>query len=174
MAARLMRYVLRDSGYFGPGGEFRHEFPGCGAHIHFHAHTNQILATLEAIQASADLDEYAPGMPVTVTLNGGSYGGWIRALLYDDLNQELVRASGPTGTGDDGQGHPVSFPVELNTTAPVVPGDYVWEAAWFGANNSGTEHFERRTPVTIRVTITTSVSEGVRPSTWGRIKATFD
>ncbi|MAE61895.1 MAG: hypothetical protein CMJ49_11135 [Planctomycetaceae bacterium] len=55
MAARLMRYVLRDSGYFGPKGEFNCEFPDGADHdIHFHAHTCQILAALEAVQATGD------------------------------------------------------------------------------------------------------------------------
>ncbi|MBI2192901.1 MAG: glycoside hydrolase family 127 protein [Armatimonadetes bacterium] len=56
MATRLMRYVLRDSGYFGPGGEFTFEFPGVARAIHFHAHTCQILAALEAVQASGDAE----------------------------------------------------------------------------------------------------------------------
>lgn len=54
MAAKLMRYVLRDSGYFGPNGEFTYEFPGKERAIHFHAHTCQILAALEAVQATGD------------------------------------------------------------------------------------------------------------------------
>jgi hypothetical protein len=53
MAARLMRYVMRDAGYFGPGGEFRCEFPG-SPEIHFHAHTNQIMTALEVVQATGD------------------------------------------------------------------------------------------------------------------------
>lgn len=52
MAARLMRYVMRDSGYFGPLGEFTPEFPGENQLIHFHAHTCQIMTALEAVQAT--------------------------------------------------------------------------------------------------------------------------
>ncbi len=54
VAAKLMRYVLRDSGYFGPGGEFTYEFPGENRMIHFHAHTAQIMAALEAVQVTGD------------------------------------------------------------------------------------------------------------------------
>jgi hypothetical protein len=54
MAGKLMRYVMRDSGYFGPGGEFTYEFPGAGRAIHFHAHTCQIMAALEAVQVTGD------------------------------------------------------------------------------------------------------------------------
>ena len=53
IAEKLMRYVMRDSGYFGPEGEFREEFPGSGI-IHFHAHTCQIMAALEVVQATGN------------------------------------------------------------------------------------------------------------------------
>ena len=53
MALKLMRYVLRDSGYFGPNGTFTEEFAGTGE-IHFHAHTCQILSALEVVQATGD------------------------------------------------------------------------------------------------------------------------
>jgi len=55
MAARLMRYVMRDSGYFGPGGEFTWELPGKNRQVHFHAHSNQIMTALEAVQATGDM-----------------------------------------------------------------------------------------------------------------------
>lgn len=54
MAARLMRYVMRDSGYFGANGEFTYEFPGEGRLIHFHAHTSQIMTALEVVQVTGD------------------------------------------------------------------------------------------------------------------------
>ena len=53
MAARLMRYIMRDSGYFRPDGEFAYEFPDSRL-IHFHAHTCQIMAALEVVQATGD------------------------------------------------------------------------------------------------------------------------
>jgi hypothetical protein len=46
LAGKLMLYVFRDSGYFGPNGEFTEEFPESGT-IHFHAHTCQIMAALQ-------------------------------------------------------------------------------------------------------------------------------
>ena len=58
MAARLMRYVMRDSGYFGAHGEFTYEFPDEEDHaervIHFHAHTCQIMTALEVVQVTGD------------------------------------------------------------------------------------------------------------------------
>jgi hypothetical protein len=55
MAEKLMRYIMRDAGYFGPHGEFAEEFPEQGNHlIHFHAHTCQIMAALEVVQATGD------------------------------------------------------------------------------------------------------------------------
>jgi hypothetical protein len=53
LSRRLMRYVMRDAGYFGANGEFGEDFPGV---IHFHAHTNQILSALEVVQATGDGD----------------------------------------------------------------------------------------------------------------------
>ncbi|MDO8685714.1 MAG: glycoside hydrolase family 127 protein, partial [Clostridiales bacterium] len=49
---KMMRYIMRDLGYFGENGEFNKEFPGKNELIHFHAHTNQIMATLELVQAN--------------------------------------------------------------------------------------------------------------------------
>ncbi|MEW6753950.1 MAG: hypothetical protein AB1505_23660 [Candidatus Latescibacterota bacterium] len=90
MSARLMRYILRDAGYFGPHGRFTEEFPGTDA-IHFHAHTCQVMAALEAVQASGDEEllglarvayDYAVGQgepllgffPEWLAYKGGGYG----------------------------------------------------------------------------------------------------
>jgi len=62
MAERLMRYVFRDSGYFGPDGEFREEFPGAGRQIHCHAHTCQIMTALEVVQATGNQELLAPAL----------------------------------------------------------------------------------------------------------------
>jgi hypothetical protein len=125
-------------------------------------------AHMGTISASADLAEYAPGEEVFVTLEGGGAGGWIRGLLYDDLANELDRASGPTGTGDDGEGDPVEFPVILTATAPMEPGEYTWEAAWLGGETDGSGHLQETTEVVIRVT-----STPVRASTWSIIKMLY-
>jgi hypothetical protein len=123
--------------------------------------------------ASADHASYNPGAPVVVTLTGGTEGGWIRAILYDASHQELTRATGPTGQGDDNAGNPVQFPVQLHATAPVTPGDYVWQAAWFG-NNNGSGHIESGVNVTIHVVqnpADVSDDAPVIRRTWGRIKS---
>jgi len=58
LAQRMMRYVMRDSGCFREDGEFGPEFPDIEKSkpklIHFHMHTNQILAALEVAQATGD------------------------------------------------------------------------------------------------------------------------
>jgi len=135
-----------------------------------HWHRNPLTAT-------ADQDAYAPGSTVTVTLAGGSQSGWIRGLLYDEANNELDRASGPTGTGDDGQGSPVTFPVSLQARAPYAPGPYTWEAAWFGSVNAGGgNHLESRVPVAIMVSddsVAVPEEDQSRASTWSRIRALY-
>ena len=112
-----------------------------------------------AIHATADQSTYDPGATVTVTLTGGTRGGWIRGLLYDQDGTQVDIATGPTGTGDDGLGNPVVFPVTLQASAPDAPGDYTWQAAFFGAY-SGSNHGELRTPVTIHVVDSATALEG--------------
>ena len=116
---------------------------------------------------------YYPGDPVTVTLRGGTRGGWIRAILYNEGHSELTRATGPTGTGDDSRPSPVVFPVDLHTAAPLVPGDYPWQAAWYG--NNGSSHLERLANVTIHVVQNPAGIEDpplVR-RTWGWIRSLY-
>lgn len=126
--------------------------------------------------ATANQPTYNPGQLVTVRLNGGNEHGWIRALLYDQNNQEIDRRTGPTGTGDDNLGNPVVFPVFLEAPAPMQPGDYVWQAAWFG-NNDGNTHVQRTTPVTIRVVQNPAdvPDDGatVLRGTWGRVRGLY-
>lgn len=109
--------------------------------------------------AEADQASYEPGAMVTVTLHGGTWGGWIRAILYDDLGQEIDRAQGPTGTGDDGLGNPVEFPVDLQAPAPLEIGEYVWSAVWYGSDNAGIDHLELGTPVTVTVEVDIGVDD---------------
>jgi hypothetical protein len=111
---------------------------------------NTQCACRGTLSASADRASYTTGETVTITLNGGSAEGWLRGLLYDQNNVEVDRASGPTGTGDDGLGNPVRFPVTLQAPAPATAGDYNWRAAYFG-NNNGAGHTETSKTVTIHV-----------------------
>jgi len=111
------------------------------------------------LSAAADQATYLPGHPVTVTLSGGAAGGWLRALLYDHNGLEVARVSGPSGSGDDGLGDPVQYPVQLHASAPMAEGDYTWNAAWYGSNDLGTTHLERLVPVAIHVFIDTAVDE---------------
>ncbi|MDO8685524.1 MAG: glycoside hydrolase family 127 protein [Clostridiales bacterium] len=88
---KMMRYIMRDSGYFGDNGEFKKEFPGKNELIHFHAHTNQIMTALEVVQANGSREtlnyalkgyEYAVSQgepllgffPEWLNYKGGGYG----------------------------------------------------------------------------------------------------
>ncbi len=104
-----------------------------------------------SLSAFTSADVYAPGDPLSITLDGGQQYGWIRAILYDDANVVQAIATGPTGTGDDGGTDDIEFPTTLNATAPGVNGTYVWQAAWFGGNTSGSGHLENRVNVTVFV-----------------------
>jgi len=127
------------------------------------------------VTALVDQAEYEPGAIVTVTLDGGSRGGWVRGVLYDHDGTEVARATGPTGTGDDGAGDAVTFPVTLQAAAPAEPGQYTWEAAWFGSVTSGGgNHTEDGDLVTITVASASAVPDEDEPvATWGRIKALY-
>jgi hypothetical protein len=117
------------------------------------------------LSAVTDQDTYAPGSPLVVTLRGGQEGGWIGAILYDENGEAVVDVSG--------QG----FPVDLPATAPMEPGLYEWNAAWYG-NNNGTGHIERLTPVAIQVTqdpagVEDDPGASTLQRTWGKIKSFF-
>ncbi len=128
-----------------------------------------------ALAALADKEQYKCGETMAVTLSGGSRSGWIRALLFDHNGVEVVRVSGPTGTGDDSGADPVVFPVTLVTSAPTGIGVYEWEAAWWGSpfdtdNRVAYPHGpEIRVPIIVNVVGPSPVEE----STWGRIKLLF-
>jgi len=117
-----------------------------------------------SLSATSDQGEYQPGAPLVVTLHGGTRGGWIRGILYDAGGQEIVVVGGE------------EFPVDLPASAPDEPGDYHWNAAWFGSNN-GVGHLERLTPITIRVIEDPASVEEEEPTiyrkSWGKIKGYF-
>jgi predicted CxxxxCH...CXXCH cytochrome family protein len=117
--------------------------------------------TLGAVAGSAS---YTPGAPVSVTLSGGTQSGWFRALLYDQNNTEVGRVDYTT------------FPATLSANAPAAPGDYVWNAAWYG-NNNGAGHLEVRKAVTIHVAQSPADAPDDQPparlGTWGRIRNLF-
>lgn len=99
---KMMRYIMRDSGYFGSYGRFTEEFPVKLGEaykkthtdsylIHFHAHTNQIMNALELVLATGnkellncaiDAYEYAVSQgdpllgffPEWLNYKGGAYG----------------------------------------------------------------------------------------------------
>lgn len=132
---------------------------------------------VDTIAAIANHTTYPPGAAVTVTLDGGTEHGWIRAVLYDQANNVVARRSGPTSAGDDGLANAVVFPATLTAVAPMQPGDYTWQAAWFGnSGDGGSAHGEVRTPVVIHVVASASdveVEPPVRRTTWDRIKSLY-
>ncbi len=141
-------------------------------------HVDDFLELLEMdLPGLVTIDQgaYDPGSIVTVTLNGGSRGGWVRGLLYDQEGTEVARATGPTGTGDNGLGNPVTFPVTMQANAPATPGQYTWSAAWFGAPNSGGgAHTEDSVSVTVNVEAASAVPDEPQAfSSWDSIKALY-
>ena len=126
------------------------------------------------LSAAADQPRYGPGDPVSITFDGGEIGGWIRALLYDHNGLLVDEASGPSGTGDDGLAGDVIFAVDLGGVAPTEPGDYVWEAAWFGGLDTGAGHAEAGVSVDVHVgESSTSLPGEVLDGSWHRIKALY-
>ena len=123
------------------------------------------------LAASCDRTSYYPGEPVSITFQGGSQRGWIRALLYDQTNTQVDRLGGPTSMGDDGLGNAVAFPLSLKGTAPAQPGNYTWQAAWFGnSGDGGPAHGEVRTSVVVHVV---PFPTAVERSAWDRIKSLY-
>ncbi|MBP2675546.1 MAG: fibronectin type protein [Deltaproteobacteria bacterium] len=96
---------------------------GCHAHgTHSGSAKNDQNLTAQTDQAS-----YSAGATVTVTLDGGYRGGWVRAYLYDNTGT-LV----DTSTGAGGLGGGAALPVALTGIAPAAPGTYTFTAAWYG------------------------------------------
>ncbi len=120
------------------------------------------------LTAATDRVFYAPGQLVRVTLSGGTEPGWVRGILYDEEENEIDRAAGPTETGDDGSpADSVGFPVLLEAPAPLEAGTYTWRAAYYGVFHPvELTHDEEWTPVTVVVDTTTARS-------WGTVKAQF-
>ena len=61
----------------------------------------------------------------------------------------------------------------LQAPAPQEAGDYTWEAAWYGANNLGSDHYEVRTPVTIHVEIDLGAEDFTDTDMWKEL-STYD
>jgi hypothetical protein len=149
-----------------------------GCHTNDHATCNGCHHHRGTLSATASAAQYEPGAPVIVTLHGGTESGWVRGILYNELNVEIARRTGPTGDGDNSLPGAVTFPVQFNVTAPLTAGDYTWQAAWYGnTGDGGSVHGENRTPVVIHVVGGTSSvpndEPGVIRQTWGKIKNAF-
>jgi hypothetical protein len=113
---------------------------GCHAHgTHSSSSKNNIF-----ISGATDKTTYAPGETVSVSVNGGYRTGWVRVILYDQNMVELKRSTGSTGMGGG-----AAYPMTLTATAPMTPGTYTWNVAWYGnkydlAEEGGTTFFGPR------------------------------
>jgi hypothetical protein len=87
------------------------------------------------LSGSTDKGSYTPGETVTITMTGGSRGGWIRALLYDQDGNEIGLSS--NGMAGDANSTYNSAGIVFTAPAPGAPGAYQWEVAYFGNINSG-------------------------------------
>lgn len=92
-----------------------------------------------SLSGATNKTSYAPGETVSVTINSGSRSGWVRAILYDQNNQQVAISNG----NESGMGKSTTLPTVLSAPAPTVAGTYRWKAAWFGnINNTGSAHGE--------------------------------
>ena len=125
------------------------------------------------LSAQTARPEYRPGELVEIEFDGGTEHGWVRALIYDETGEEVVRLAGPTGSGDDALGQvasadSVAFPLRILAQAPTEPGTYQWRAAYFGIYHvQQVTHHEEWTPFTLTVIDPDSLL--AEPS-WGTLK----
>lgn len=110
----------------------------CHAHgVHPNSNKNSInLAGATRDSVGNGKTSFAPGEIMKVTVSGGYRTGWARILLYDGSMNELARSTGTVKAGGVG---PVDAPqfgstttVTFTTTAPLTPGTYTWNVAWYG------------------------------------------
>ena len=112
------------------------------------------------VSAAADNDIYDPEESMVVMLTRiGGFSGWVRGLLYDHNDNIIAVATGPTGTGDDSLGDPITFPITFNVTAPLDEGEYTWRAAYFGSNDSGSSHYEQSHNIVFNVVDSQDISQ---------------
>ncbi|HET9594212.1 MAG TPA: CxxxxCH/CxxCH domain-containing protein [Anaeromyxobacteraceae bacterium] len=96
---------------------------GCHSHgVHGTTARNEIN-----FKGTTGKTSYAANETVTVTVNGGNQGGWLRTTLVDQNGLELGRTTGPNTMG----GGP-ALPVTLSGAAPGATGMYTWQVRWFG------------------------------------------
>jgi len=79
---------------------------------------------------------YEAGERMTIFVTGGDQPGWVRVGVRDHNGEEVARATGPTGMGDDGDPNWTASvfpgPIVLHPHAPYLPGTYQWSIGWFG------------------------------------------
>jgi hypothetical protein len=101
-----------------------------GCHSHG-THPDSAKNSLDLTGATSKAS-YAPGETVSVVINGGYRGGWVRALLYDQNLHELARSTGAVKPGFSAPCCGSGFPITLSAPAPTTPGTYTWWVAWYG------------------------------------------
>jgi len=111
-----------------------HATPNTCAGCHAHGvHPSSAKSTV-VITGATNKTSYTPGETVSVQISGGYRSGWVRAILYDQNMVELGRSTGPAGEGGG-----ASFPITLTAPAPIAPGSYTWNVAWYGNKYDLTE-----------------------------------
>ncbi len=117
-----------------------------GCHSHG-THPDSTKSSLN-ITATTNKTSYQPGEALSVTVTGGYRSGWIRVLLYDQNMIELARSTGTVAAGAIAPSGAPGFPVTLSGKAPMTPGTYTYNAAWYGNqyDKSGGFYGTRWTP----------------------------
>jgi hypothetical protein len=91
-----------------------------------------------SLSGTTNKNSYAPSETVSVTISGGDQSGWVRAILYDQNGAQVAISNG----NDSGIGSSTNLPAILSAPAPSTPGNYTWQAAWYGnsydTNNQST------------------------------------
>jgi len=87
LAAKLLRYILRDSEFYGLGGEFLNKRDGDES-VHFHTHTMVLLAALEVVRMTGERDllEMAQEVYDYAVSRGNSLVGYFPEHLHIDIS----------------------------------------------------------------------------------------
>ena len=91
--------------------------------------------------ASTDKAVYAPGEDMTVTVDGGSRGGWVRVVLYDENGTEVARSTGPAGMGG-GEESSTNTGITFGLKASDSSGPHGISVAWWGYDRGQSAHGE--------------------------------
>ncbi|MFZ2950106.1 MAG: choice-of-anchor D domain-containing protein [Desulfuromonadaceae bacterium] len=123
----------------------------CHAHgVHSSSAKSDINLVGQTVDAAGvSKTSYAPGETVFVKITGGYRAGSARIILYGQTTAtELARSSGADGMNNAPLFNNTTG-ITLSSAAPTTPGNYTWNAAWYGnqydlAEEGGTTFFGPR------------------------------